>query len=52
MEYVNLNRDFKKNGRDVIINFFLIVQIYFVLFFYLKLTLYYCEVCLSVLSLL
>lgn len=39
-----------KNGRDVNINFF-IVQIYFV-FCYLKLTLYYCEVRLSVLSLL
>lgn len=52
MEYVNLNRDLKKNGRDVNINFF-IVQIYFeFFFFYLKLTLYYCEVCLSVLSLL
>lgn len=35
MEYVNLNRDFKKNGRDVNINFF-IVQIYFVFFLLFK----------------
>lgn len=53
MEYVNLNRDFKKkDGRDVNINFFLNCTNIFCFVFYLKLTLYYCEVCLSVLSLL
>lgn len=34
MEYVNLNRDFKKKMAEMLtLTFFLIVQIYFVLFF-------------------
>ena len=43
MEYVNLNRD-EKNGRDVNINFFIVQKYILCCFFYLKLTLYYCEV--------
>lgn len=42
MEYVNLNRD--KQMAEMLITFFIVQNIYFVFCFYLKLTLYYCEV--------